>query len=221
MTDELIPLEPIVEIAPAPFVISAELQAALDDAEKIIEGRTFSDRHPELGKMISCRVCGTRHRKNEKKCEQVFTYRVDEDNSNTTRPRLAYELYRENEKGELVPDYRTAMRPDEKPTKNQLYGAPRMMNFSMPRYHPHLSKIKLQFIERTRKVFAELEFPLERAENEEVKDFNEKFQKNLQRARILAARELRSEHELRDRAARRRADQARRINRGLQVTVRA
>lgn len=218
MTDELIPLEPIVEIAPAPFVISAELQAALDDAEKIIEGRTFSDRHPELGKMISCRVCGTRHRKNEKKCEQVFTYRVDEDNSNTTRPRLAYELYRENEKGELVPDYRTAMRPDEKPTQKQVMGA---ASFAKKRYHPHLSKIKLQFIQRTRKVFEELGFPLERVENEEIKDFNAKFQENLQRARILAARELRSERELRDRAARRRADQARRINRGLLVTVRA
>lgn len=218
MTDELIPLEPIVEIAPAPFVISAELQAALDDAEKIIESRTFSDRHPELGKMISCRVCGTRHRKNEKKCEQVFTYRVDEDNSNTTRPRLAYELYRENEKGELVPDYRTAMRPDEKPTQKQVMGA---ASFAKKRYHPHLSKIKLQFIQRTRKVFEELGFPLERVENEEIKDFNAKFQENLQRARILAARELRSERELRDRAARRRADQARRINRGLLVTVRA
>lgn len=211
MTDELIPLEPIVEIAPAPFVISAELQAALDDAEKIIEGRTFSDRHPELGKMISCRVCGTRHRKNEKKCEQVFTYRVNEDNSKAPQ-RLAFELYRENEKGELVPDYRTAMRPDEKPTQKQVMGA---ASFAKKRYHPHLSKIKLQFIQRTRKVFEELGFPLERVENEEIKDFNAKFQENLQRARILAARELRSERELRDRAVRRRQDESRRINKGL------
>jgi hypothetical protein len=199
MTDEL-----------KPFNISEELAKAIAATTKTIEGRSFSERHPELGKMVNCRVCGTRHRANEKKCEQVFTYRVGD-----------YEYFREDEQGLLVPDYRTATRPDEKPTRNQYNGAPRMMNFSMPRYHPHPSKVKLQFIERTRKVFEELGYPLERAEKEEIKDFQEQFEKNLQRARVLAAREIRKERELSDREIRRRQDQSRRINRGLQVKVRA
>jgi len=207
MTDEL---QPVSEVQPEPFVVSPELQAALDAAERIIQGRTFADRHPELGKMVNCRVCGTRHRKNERKCEQVFTYRVRD-----------YEYFRENEKGTLVPDYRTAVRPDEKPTKNQINGAPRAANFSKPRYYPHPSKVKLQFIERTRAVFEEMGFPLERGEKEEIKDFKETFQKNLQRARVEAVRRIRREWELSDRAYRRRADQARRINHGFQVNVRA
>ncbi len=194
----------IVPVEPEPFKVSLALQAAIDAATKIIEARSFSERHPELGKMVNCPVCKTRHRINEHKCEQVFTYRIGD-----------YELYRKDETGKLVSDYRTAMRPDEKPTRNQRFGAPRMSNFSMPRYRPHLSEIKLQFIQRTRKVFEELGFPLERAENEEIKDFNEKFQENLQRARVLAARELRAERELRDRAIRRRQDDSRRINKGL------
>lgn len=202
MTDELIPVQPVTETVPEPFVVSPELQAALDDAEKIIQGRTFADRHPELGKMVKCQVCGTRHRKNEKKCEQVFTYRVGD-----------FEIYRMDEKtNELVPDYRTAVRPDEKPTKRQVSGA---ATFAKKRIHPHPSKIKLQFIERTRKIFEELGFPLERGETEEVTDFKKKFEENLQRARVLAAREIRVDRELKDRAARRRTDRSRRINRGL------
>src|SRR6266403_441783 len=148
----------VVPVEPEPFKISEALQAALDYATKIIEGRSFADRHPELGKMINCRVCGTRHRASDNtyrehyndgiktksvlvlrnKCEQVFTYRVDEDNSKAAN-RLSYELYREDEKtGELVPDYRTAMRPEEKPTAKQVVGA---ASFAKKRYHPHLSKI--------------------------------------------------------------------------------
>lgn len=37
-----------------------------------IRGRSFSGRHPELGKMINCQFCGFRHRENERKCEQKF-----------------------------------------------------------------------------------------------------------------------------------------------------
>jgi hypothetical protein len=202
MTDELIPLEQVPEVAAAAFNVSEELQKAIDSVTHDIKSRPFSERHPELGKMVNCQVCGTRHRKNERKCEQVFTYRAGD-----------FEIYRMDEKtNELVPDYRTAVRPDEKPTKRQVMGT---AAFAKKRIHPHPSKIKLQFIERTRKIFSELDFPLERAENEEVSDFKEKFQKNLQRARILAAREIRAERELKDRAVRRRADKSRRINKGL------
>lgn len=184
-------------VEPKPLTPSEELQRTVAEALTVLERRSFSERHPELGKMVNCRVCSTRHRVNERKCKQVFTYRIGD-----------YELYREDEQGELVPAYRTAMRPDEKPTKNQLHGAPKMANFSMPRYHPHPSKIKLQFIERTRKIFLELGFDIDE-KNKEL------FEKNLQRARVLAARELRSERELSDREVRRRQDQSRRINKGL------
>ena len=205
--------------APTTLSVSEELQKAVSDALTVLEDRSFAGRNPELGKMVNCRVCGTRHRETDNtyreihdesgkigvqimsvlraKCAQVFTYRVGD-----------YELFREDEKGELVPAYRTAMRPDEKPTKNQLHGAPKMANFSMPRYHPHPSKIKLQFIERTRKIFLELGFDIDE-KNKEL------FEKNLQRARVLAARELRRERELSDREVRRRQDQSRRINKGL------
>jgi hypothetical protein len=45
-----------------------------------IRRRSFSGRHPELGKMIKCQVCGRRHRENERKCEQQFVQLwVDED----------------------------------------------------------------------------------------------------------------------------------------------
>lgn len=203
MTDEL---QPVQEVQPEPFVVSPELQVALDFAEKTIQGRTFADRHPELGKMVNCRVCGTRHRLNERKCAQVFTYTIGD-----------YEYFRENEKGELVPDYCTAIRPNEKPTQKQMMG---QATFAKKRFHPHPSRVKLQFIERTRQVFEEMGFPLERGEKEEIKDFKETFEKNLQRARVEAARRLRRERELSDRAYRRRADEARRINHGFQVKVR-
>jgi hypothetical protein len=218
MTDELVPLEPITETAPEPLVISPELQAAIDAATTVIMGRSFSDRHPELGKMVNCRVCGLRHRQNERKCVQVFTYRVGE-----------YELYREDEKGNVVPDYRTAMRPDEKPTRNQRGGAPVRVNFSKPRYNPHLSKIKLQFIERTRVVFQQIGFYLLDEKSEKFKKLDPAvqklvladFQEDLHRARVEAARQLRKEREFSDREYRRRRDQARRINLGFRVKVRA
>lgn len=192
--------EQVPELEAKSFVISAALQAALDDAQKTIGGRSFADRHPELGKMISCRICGTRHRENERKCVQVFTYRVGN-----------YEIFREDENGDLVPDYRTAVRPNEKPTAKQVTGR---AAFAKKRFHPHPSKVKLQFIERTRKVFLDLGFDIDKKDKE-------KFEKNLQRARVVAARQLRKKREFSGREYRRRRDQARRINLGLQVTVRA
>jgi hypothetical protein len=198
MTDEQIPQIP--EVEPEPFQVSAELQAAVDAALGIIRQRSFSERHPELGKMVNCQICKMRHRVNERKCEQKFTYRVGD-----------YELFREEvneETGEihLVPAYRTAVQPGERPRLKQIVGA---AQFVKKRFHPHHSKVKLQFIQRTRIVFERLGF---------ITDTDkETFEKNLQRARVVAARELRKERELSDRAYRRRRDQARRTNRGLKL----
>ena len=177
-----------------PFNVSEELQKAIDIALGKIENRSFSERNPELGKMVNCKVCGTRHRVNERKCEQKFTYSVGD-----------YELFREDENGELVPDYRTCMRPNERQTKRQVAGA---AAFKGKRLKSHHSKVQLQFIERTRKVFLELGF------DPDEKD-KEVFEKNLQRARVLAAREIRRERELNDRRIRIEQDLSRRINKGL------
>lgn len=217
---EYAPLIP--EIAPTPFNISEEVQKAVNAALNSIEGRSFADRRPELGKMINCRVCGRRHRTvdstyNRKKksgikivgnvlgkCEQVFTYRTGD-----------YELYRKNEKGELVPDYRTAIRPEEKQTRNQLHGSPRASNFSKPRFNPHPSKIKLLFVQRVREVFVKLGFALEKTEDQSKQEFQEQFQKDLQRARVVAARQIRKERRASNRATRRIRNESLRINRGL------
>jgi len=169
------------------------LQKALDDAIATLRNRSFSQRNPHLGKMINCPVCRSRHREHERKCEQVFTYRIDD-----------YEYFIEDENGNKVPDYRTAVRPGEKPTVKQQVGR---AAFAKKRLRPHPSKIKLQFIQRTREVFTRLGF---------ATDSNKAtFEKDLQRARIVAAREIRRERELSDREYRRRTDQSRRINRGL------
>jgi hypothetical protein len=116
-----------------------------------------------------------------------------------------YEYFREDEKGELVLAYRTAIVPGEKPTTKQVVG---QAAFAKKRFNPHHSKIKLLLIERTRIVFQQLRFDI----NETDKKI---FQKNLQRARVVAARQLRREREKCDRAARRRQDYSRRMNKGL------
>lgn len=53
-------------------VQTPESKAASDQALAEIKNRSFSGRHPELGKMIKCQVCGLRHRKNERVCKQKF-----------------------------------------------------------------------------------------------------------------------------------------------------
>lgn len=215
MSEELVPLEQVPEVEAAAFKVSEELQIAIATALLTIQRTSFAKRHPELGKMVNCPVCRTRHRVNERKCEQVFTYRMKD-----------YELMKDNEAGESVPDYRTCIEEGTRPTRNQMMGR---AAFAKKRFHPHPSKIKLLLIEKTRAAFDRLGFELVDDKSEEFKALTpdekkvkvELFQKNLQRARVVAAREIRRERELSDREYRRRADQARRINRGLKVTVRA
>jgi hypothetical protein len=187
-----------------PFVPSEALQAAIDEAMLKIAQRAWEERYSKLGKMKKCQVHGFRHREfefNNKGCEQVFTYHVKDEKGE-------YAQYREDEKGEMVPDYRTAVRPDEKATKEQLMGA---ATYAKKRFHPHYSKIKLLFIERTREVYDKLKFV------HNLLGTPPATASRLQRARVIAARQIRKEREVRERAARRRADQSRRINRGLKL----
>lgn len=197
-------LQHVPEVEAAAFNVSQELQKAIIAATTTIEGRTFSERHPELGKMVNCQVCRRRHRVNERKCEQVFTYTVKDKEG------FLYERFREDEKGDVVPDYRTAIEPGTKPTMKQVVGR---AGFVKKRFHPHPSKIKLLFIERVRKVFETLGFALEKAESQTPQEFQEQFKKDLQRARVVAARQIRKERRASSRAVRIMQDTSRRINR--------
>ena len=49
-------------------------QKAAEQALSTIKDRSYAGRNPELGKMINCAFCGTRHRQNDSlmKCEQKF-----------------------------------------------------------------------------------------------------------------------------------------------------
>jgi hypothetical protein len=49
------------------------LNAAIENFKKTFENRSFSGRHPELGKMIKCAVCGRRHRSSVV-CEQKYSF---------------------------------------------------------------------------------------------------------------------------------------------------
>jgi len=164
-----------------------------------IGGRSFSGRHPELGKMVNCAVCGLRHR-TINKCEQRFTYKVKDKDG-----RL-YSQYREVEKdGEvsLVPDYRTAIPADQKPTQRQISGPPPRPNqFVGPRYNPHYSKIKLQFIQKVRAVYdawySLFQTNLVRITDEDLhkkveETYNSQFKDRLHSARVVAARQIRKE----------------------------
>jgi hypothetical protein len=186
-----------------------------------LRGKSFSGRHPELGKMVNCQVHGWRHRQfefNPTGCEQVFTHSVkDKDGRKYEQFREEVVTDTEGEEGPngevpkkitLVPDYRTAVPADSKPTMKQIVGAARV---AKKRFHPHYSKIKLQFIERTRAVYDNLKFVWNLLDKPSAKA------SKLERARIIAARQLRKERELSDREYRRRRDQARRINRGLKL----
>jgi hypothetical protein len=55
-------------------IVSEASQKAASDALDAIKSRSYSGRHPELGKMINCQYCGMRHRQNDvlRKCEQKF-----------------------------------------------------------------------------------------------------------------------------------------------------
>src|SRR5271166_498639 len=104
--------------APTFTPITPELQAEIEKTLAAIKLRPFSGRHPELGKMIKCQVCGLRHRLNERKCEQKFKYLHTEEDLET---------------GE-VKDI-TAVLPGT--TRNQVIGAGR---FKGKRIKPHVSR---------------------------------------------------------------------------------
>jgi len=210
--EQLIPITPVPEV-PAEFPSVDE--KAVADAIAAVRGRSFSGRNPELGKMVNCRVHGWRHRQFEFSptgCEQVFTYSVkDKDGRRYEQFREEVAPANEQEAGDpekvtLVPDLRTAIPANSKPTMRQILGA---ASVAKKRFHPHYSKIKLQFIERTRVVYDNLKFVWNLLDKPSAKA------SKLERARIIAARQLRKERRASSDAIRRRQETSRRINRGF------
>ena len=103
--------------------------------------RSFSARHPELGKMVKCQVCNRRHR-DSIKCEQKFVELWVEEDLET---------------GEKTVIYATAVQPKgvevrgqisaEQPTLKQVVGA---TAFKTKRLNPHPNKLNLQYVELVR-----------------------------------------------------------------------
>jgi hypothetical protein len=115
------------------FKSSPDAIAAADAALAAIADRSFSGRHPELGRMIKCQVCRSRHRSSQK-CEQKFKQLwIDED----------------IETGELSIQYAIVPLPGQNGTPKSIVGA---AYFAKKRKNPHPSRRKLQFIELVRKL---------------------------------------------------------------------
>lgn len=68
-----------------------EGEAAVVPALQAITERSFSGRHPELGKMINCQFCGHRHRENERNCKQVFA--KDKNGKDRVAPQTRKGIY--------------------------------------------------------------------------------------------------------------------------------
>ena len=58
------------------FDVNQVVTDAIAKLREDIADRSFSGRHPELGKMIKCQICGLRHRSSIV-CKQRFALRED------------------------------------------------------------------------------------------------------------------------------------------------
>lgn len=168
--------------------VSSDVKAAVDEALANIASKSFSGRHPELGKMMKCQVCGLRHR-DSKKCVQVFTTKWFEEDLET---------------GIVEPILATAISQDQKPTKRQVAGA---TAFKAKRLKSRLSPKNLQLVERTQQIFHQLGF------KEDVAPVV--FQAYLKVARNVAEFQLKVERLKAAKKYRKQQDRSRRINRGL------
>jgi hypothetical protein len=110
--------------------VPAEVIEAVTSALESVHARTFSGRHPELGKMIKCQVCGTRHRLNERTCVQKFAY---------------LHTIEDTETGEKT-DVTRELKPE---SRNGVIGA---AAFRGKRIKSHLNRRKRRFIEIVRDI---------------------------------------------------------------------
>jgi hypothetical protein len=105
------------------------VEQALQAVHERIRVLSFSGRHPDLGKMFKCQVCGIRHRQAERDCKQVFAKRG------------AMELI-----AGQTPETETVI---EARKIRAIVGA---KIFKGKRLKPHLNKRQLQFVELVRKL---------------------------------------------------------------------
>lgn len=122
MPDEQVVMTEVVE-KPTP-----EGVAAAEKTLKQLRQRSFSERHPELGKMINCQVCQLRHRTGERNCQQTFAKRwiVDNDGKKVYISELLI--------AGVTPETETVI--EEKKVRRE-YGA---KVFSHKRHHPHSNR---------------------------------------------------------------------------------
>jgi hypothetical protein len=117
------------------FVEAIKNTIAVTDALAAIKQRSYSGRNPQLGKMIKCQVCKTRHRENERKCVQVFaTGRYD---LREPKPLLIA-----GQTPETAPDITVEAEIGRKNVRIAVGSAV----FNGKRKNPHVSRRKLQFV---------------------------------------------------------------------------
>lgn len=119
------------------FSVSPEAVAAADVALGDIKHRSFSGRHPELGKMIKCQVCNRRHRQPQCTAEYKQLW-MDED----------------VETGERTIVYATVPLHNQKPTIKAVFGA---KQFKGKRKSQRPSQKGLQLVELTRALYPSLD----------------------------------------------------------------
>ena len=109
------------------FVIPDAVKEAVEGFRKRFEARSFSERHLELGKMLKCQICLSRHR-SSKVCVQKFA-----TGTHDTRP--------EGEKTLLVASQTTI---------KGVWGA---AGFNKKRRKPHHSHRMLRLVQLTQDLF--------------------------------------------------------------------
>jgi len=174
--------------APLPvFESSSEAHEAAAAALADIHGRSFSERNPQLGKMINCQFCGLRHRyyAYPERCKQKFKEMyIDED----------------VETGERETVYAMVPLPDQNGTEKSIVGAAK---FKGRRKQPRPNHNGLEIIQWTRNIFPTInkeKFTTEAAQMIE--------------ARRIAVEVIESRREKKAKKLRQQQKASRRINRG-------
>jgi hypothetical protein len=104
-----------------------QLNKAVAEALEAIRSRSYSARHPELGKMIKCAVCQRRHRESLK-CQLTYATRYWTDD---TSPMMA--------------------------SQTTIRGVMGAAHFARKRFHPHPNKRGLALVVRTQELFPQEE----------------------------------------------------------------
>jgi hypothetical protein len=196
---------------------SPELEALVAETLEGIQGRTFSERNPQLGKMLKCPICGRRHRTVEilrthgakdgikkatkivggVKCVQQFKYLHTIEDLET------------GEKTDIVAtvplpeqvDRGLRAQPPKKQFVKAILGA---AQFKGKRKHLHLNHDKLMFVKLVRDFFVG-----------DTDENSEGYKARITKARRLAFRDMRKNARNLRKKLNRISDASRRINRGF------